>query len=630
MFVLIWATLLFSVRGSSLKETCKDEFCITLSEGGITAEAGLCAVIPCSFTAGPNFTPQNINWYKCESEQRCDESDIIFHTKMNNNKNQSGRVSLLEPDVSQKNCSIIINDLTESDSGSYWLRVNGNSSKKTDDGFTYTPKATVSVKDPTQKPTVMIPPLTEGQQTTLICTAPGLCSGSRPKITWTWRGTGENDSHITANITEFKTENLTAVTQRHSSTLTFNPSAKHHGTKVTCKVSFTNSITIEETVTLNVTYMKPVITGNTTVKEGHALNLTCSVESFPLSNITWSILGSNANRLSEPNTDRQNNSGSATLVIHNVTAEHSGQYICTAQHLNRTVTVFADVTVTWISKVFNNSGCKVQSQVLTCVCISEGFPLPTIKWPLLKNYTEYSVHTTVSNHTVNSTVTLSIKDHSSTTVECVSSNEHVEAKENLTVQTDAPKQEDLLYHLLMIVQPQIIIAFVIGILLSATICCLARKCHRKKQKSSGNTVENLEMVTTQVVQLMDAGQSVENDETHGQEAAEGEAEAAGQSAPNSDVEPKEVEYSDIDFSKCTRKSPRGTENTQETAETEYAEIKKVETEEREDNAGEDGENLGNQEEVAMIGEDNETRECIVAEEEDVAVYSNVNEIMAEI
>uniref|UniRef100_A0A8C4DBU7 Ig-like domain-containing protein n=1 Tax=Dicentrarchus labrax TaxID=13489 RepID=A0A8C4DBU7_DICLA len=442
MFVLIWATLLFSVRGSSLKETCKDEFCITLSEGGITAEAGLCAVIPCSFTAGPNFTPQNINWYKCESEQRCDESDIIFHTKMNNNKNQSGRVSLLEPDVSQKNCSIIINDLTESDSGSYWLRVNGNSSKKTDDGFTYTPKATVSVKDPTQKPTVMIPPLTEGQQTTLICTAPGLCSGSRPKITWTWRGTGENDSHITANITEFKTENLTAVTQRHSSTLTFNPSAKHHGTKVTCKVSFTNSITIEETVTLNVTYMKPVITGNTTVKEGHALNLTCSVESFPLSNITWSILGSNANRLSEPNTDRQNNSGSATLVIHNVTAEHSGQYICTAQHLNRTVTVFADVTVTWISKVFNNSGCKVQSQVLTCVCISEGFPLPTIKWPLLKNYTEYSVHTTMSNHTVNSTVTLSIKGHSSTTVECVSSNEHVEAKENLTVQTDASEQED--------------------------------------------------------------------------------------------------------------------------------------------------------------------------------------------
>ena len=96
----------------------------------------------------------------------------------------------------------------------------------------------------------MIPPLTQGQQTTLTCTAPGLCSGSVPTITWMWRGTGENDSHITGDI---MTENLTAVTQRHSSTLTFNSSAEHHGTDVTCKVSFTGDTTTEETVTLNVT-----------------------------------------------------------------------------------------------------------------------------------------------------------------------------------------------------------------------------------------------------------------------------------------------------------------------------------------------------------------------------------------
>ncbi|KAI3360593.1 hypothetical protein L3Q82_002455 [Scortum barcoo] len=101
-----------------------------------------------------------------------------------------------------------------------------------------------------QKPTVLIPPLTEGQQTTLTCTAPGLCSGSDPNITWTWRGAGEKDSHITGNITAFKTE---TVTQRHSSTLTFNPSAEHHDTKVTCKVIFTGNRTTEETVTLNVT-----------------------------------------------------------------------------------------------------------------------------------------------------------------------------------------------------------------------------------------------------------------------------------------------------------------------------------------------------------------------------------------
>nr|XP_033496841.1 sialic acid-binding Ig-like lectin 7 [Epinephelus lanceolatus] len=195
----------------------------------------------------------------------------------------------------------------------------------------------------------MIPPLTEGQQTTLTCTAPGLCSGSDPEITWMWGGAGETDSRTTGNITAFKTEDLTAVTQRHSSTLTFNLLAEHHGTDITCKVSFTNNITTEEMVTLNVTL-------------------------YP--------------------------------------------------------------------KILNSSKCELQSVVLTCVCISEGFPLPTIKWPLLKNQAEYSVTTTVSNHRVNSTLTLTVKEHSNTAVECVSSSEVGEAKANLIIVTSERREAD--------------------------------------------------------------------------------------------------------------------------------------------------------------------------------------------
>ncbi|KAK9514188.1 hypothetical protein VZT92_027673 [Zoarces viviparus] len=336
MFVLIWTTLLFSVRditadtGASVKEHCDKEFCITLSKGEITAEAGLCVVIPCSFTTPSGFRPKHMVWFKCEPYQtKCEDSEVIHTDK--NNKVQSGfkgRVSLLEPDVSLGNCSIIINDLTEADSGSYQLRVQSWSNG----GFTFSPRANVSVKGLTQKPTVMIPPLTEGQQTTLTCTAPGLCSGSDPNITWTWRGAGEKHSHITGNIT--------AVTQRQSSTLTFNSSAEQHGTDVTCKVSFTNNITTEETVTLNVTL-------------------------YP--------------------------------------------------------------------KILNSSKCEVQSGVLTCVCISEGFPLPTINWPLLETHTEYSVLTTVSNHTVSSIVTLTVKDHSNTVTECVSRSEVGEVQHKVTI-----------------------------------------------------------------------------------------------------------------------------------------------------------------------------------------------------
>ncbi|XP_019134731.2 myeloid cell surface antigen CD33-like [Larimichthys crocea] len=428
MFVLIWATLLYSVTGINAdedasvgrKERCQKGYCITLNEGEITAEAGLCVVIPCSFTTESHFTPKNIVWSKCDAGKlRCSDSERIFHTYKNNSKIQPGfrgRVSLLEPDVNQRNCSIIINDLTESDSGSYQLRVNGLKYTYTytysykSDGFTFTPRATISVKDLMQKPTLMIPPLMEGKQTTLTCTAPGLCSGSVPQITWTWRGEGENDSHITGNVTAVKNESVTSVAQRYRSTLTFDPSAEHHGTNVTCKVGFRNNITAEETVTLNVTYL-----------------------------------------LTE----------------------------------------------------------------------------------LLK-----------------------------------------------TVQ-----------------QPEVIIAFVTGFLLSAVICCLAMKCCRKKRGSAENLAENLEMITMQ-----------ETDGIHDQQAAEEEAEATGQP-----VEPKEVEYSNINFSRLNRRQ----RVHKETTESEYAEIKTEDIKKRQDSDREDGEIVeanGGKEEEELKEEEKERVEELKEEE----------------
>ncbi|XP_070408035.1 sialic acid-binding Ig-like lectin 12 [Nothobranchius furzeri] len=282
MFVLIWATLLFSVRGivanseASVRRTwhCQSDYCVNLYEN-INAEAGLCVEISCSFTTSSDFNPAHLVWYKCESSKsKCGDSDIIFH--IYKNKIQSGfrgRVSLLEPRLHHGNCSIIISDLQESDSGSYQLRVNGYLNGE-GTGFTYNTRTTVHVRALKQKPTLVVPPLTEGQQTTLTCTAPGLCPGSPPNITWRWRGEEEEDFTITRDIT--------AVTQRHSSTLTFNPSAEHHDTNITCKISFTGDTTTEETVTLNVTYVNKLrVDGETSVKEGETLNRTCSGESFP-------------------------------------------------------------------------------------------------------------------------------------------------------------------------------------------------------------------------------------------------------------------------------------------------------------------------------------------------------------
>ena len=100
-----------------------------------------------------------------------------------------------------------------------------------------------------QKPTVMVPPLIEGQRASLTCMAPGLCSGSKPKITWKWTKIGKAESPVTGNMS---LEKLTDVAWKLSSTLTFNTSAEFHGTSVTCSVSYRNNITTNESVTLKV------------------------------------------------------------------------------------------------------------------------------------------------------------------------------------------------------------------------------------------------------------------------------------------------------------------------------------------------------------------------------------------
>uniref|UniRef100_A0A3Q3CT30 Ig-like domain-containing protein n=1 Tax=Haplochromis burtoni TaxID=8153 RepID=A0A3Q3CT30_HAPBU len=309
-FYISLALIGASARG---RQHCVSGYCVTLNEGEVTVEAGLCVVIPCSYRTGDGFTPKHIAWYKCEvSEPRCGNPIMIFHTN-NSIKVQSGfkaRVSFLEPDLSQNNCSFFINKLKQSDSGSYHLRVIGELNGKPD-GFSFSPRVTVS-------------------QATLTCTAPGLCSGSVPQITWTWRGAGGTESYITGNSTDYKTENLTDVTQSPVSTLTFNPSAKHHNTNVTCKISFTGETITEETSTLN--YFHYI-----TLYEGETLNLTCSVESFPPSLIMWSKLGSDITL--------HNDTGSATLSIINATTGHSGQYVCTAKHMNNTLQENINITV---------------------------------------------------------------------------------------------------------------------------------------------------------------------------------------------------------------------------------------------------------------------------------------------
>lgn len=518
MLTLIWVILLLADKGSGTPQCSKSNSSITLHDKNVSAQAGLCVVLPCSFTTN-NGDFESITWYKYDGNV----NKTIFD--FSNNTKAQGRVSLLESDLKNKNCSIIINDLTKSDSGSYHVVVK----TKTHCTLISDANVTVTVTELSERPTLEIPEITEGQLTTLTCTALGLCPGST--ITWIWKGSGRNLYEIKENNTDFKSKNLTAF----NSTLTFNASAEHNGGQVTCKVTFKN-VTTNETKTLNVKYAP---------------------------------------------------------------------------------------------RILNDSNCSAQSKVLTCVCISEGFPSPTIKWPHLENHTEYCVTTNVSNTRVTSTITVSQDHCQNTTIECVSSNSIKNTSSNLSIITNKSpskkdtENDDIFEQFLMIIQEKkvyiaVLTGFVIGIILSTVIACLITKSRRKKWKRSANMSENLEMVTTEAGPMMDADQAATYDGIREPEDAEGEAESVAQLPSNGNCR-TEVEYSDINFSALRPKNPEEAENTQDARDTEYAEIKREGL--RQEDAQEDSEMLeGNEENELMSKKDNE-------EGEDVALYSSVEELM---
>uniref|UniRef100_A0A672G2L0 Ig-like domain-containing protein n=1 Tax=Salarias fasciatus TaxID=181472 RepID=A0A672G2L0_SALFA len=198
----------------------------------ITAVEGSCVVIPCQ--TQPH---SRVIWYQYHKINYPVVYDGLRPQTM---EYQFRRRTSVPGDASEGNCSLLIANVKRNEDQLkvyVWINPDQESSQKFHE-------KTVTIL----KPTVEIPPLTEGREATLTCTAPGLCSGSAPEFLWTWSGAGGS---ISGNITTL-TDRLNAIANRYSSTLTFNPSAEHHGTNITCTVRLTDDRTTEETVTLNV------------------------------------------------------------------------------------------------------------------------------------------------------------------------------------------------------------------------------------------------------------------------------------------------------------------------------------------------------------------------------------------
>ncbi|KAF7226773.1 peroxidasin homolog [Nothobranchius furzeri] len=620
MLIVLGATLFFIVTNiSSSSDVKKPEIA-----GATTAEEGDALTLTCTADSSP---PPLITWTK-----------LGFNTSLVN-----------------RNGSLIIPNVTAGDSGLYICTIKNLNT-------TLTEKVDVKVKYVRKPKIAGKTVIKEGDTLTLNCTAdtfpPSL-------ITWTKSGTNKTLSNKTApdsGTSDLLVHNVTAEDSGHylctsnylntstqdvnvtviilgkvkiagdldvmegrslnlscgvdgfpqtfltwtklssnsilnngtgSATLFISNVTSDHAGRYICTAEHLNNT---ERVDVKVKYQRSLrISGETAVVEGQVLNLTCSIDSWPLSFITWT----------KPGFSSKNGTGAAALVIYNVTAVNGGLHVCTAEYLNKTLREEVNIEVKMLPKILNESGCEAQRDLLTCVCISQGFPLPRIEWLLQEKQTDYSFNTEVSTHTVKSTVVLTENKPSRASAVCVSWNENGKLTRNLMTKK-VNEAGQFVKFLQLVTQPGTIIPFVIGVLLSALILCSCRWCCRKKQKMSPAETLEMEMMGQENPPTNNWGPT-----EYGQFQ---DQEVEGMEGGTTDVD-----YSDIKFFAFENKQSAGKNGKKkENSDTDYAKIKPKETRLKVD----EGDKVEEEKELNLCAEE--------VKGEDLAVYSNVSELMDQI
>ncbi|XP_056398691.1 myeloid cell surface antigen CD33-like [Hyla sarda] len=148
----------------------------------VVVQTGLCVHIPCTFkrpTIYNNIQPRDIKgiWFRGNFLEM---KPVAFRSS-SEPLNKKERF-FLTGDVSQGDCSLMINDAGPQDDDYYTFRVENNVNQ----GHTFNDFRTlVRVLELLETPVISpVGRITAGQVVTLSCASPGRCSGKPPLISW--------------------------------------------------------------------------------------------------------------------------------------------------------------------------------------------------------------------------------------------------------------------------------------------------------------------------------------------------------------------------------------------------------------------------------------------------------------
>uniref|UniRef100_A0A452HWL3 Ig-like domain-containing protein n=1 Tax=Gopherus agassizii TaxID=38772 RepID=A0A452HWL3_9SAUR len=190
----------------------------------ITAQQGLCVLLPCHFTANFESSGVPYKYWFLRNDDRDTSLAVATTDPGRALREPGGRIRLVgdAPD----DCSLHISDVRAGDRDHYYFRfVKGD--------FKYSYMVTqplVDVTDLTEQPVLRVPEvLLSGQLVIVTCQAPGSCSGTPPQITWTggFDYTARNVSLALMN-----------GSISYSSELSFTPAPGDDGKELVCMVTY--------------------------------------------------------------------------------------------------------------------------------------------------------------------------------------------------------------------------------------------------------------------------------------------------------------------------------------------------------------------------------------------------------
>ncbi|XP_074075589.1 sialic acid-binding Ig-like lectin 14 isoform X2 [Macrotis lagotis] len=240
----------------------------------VTVQEGMCAHIPCSFNFPSSYVHDKIygSWFR-EGLHGGQGSAVVTNDPDENvNEQNRGRFHLLG-DPRKHNCSLSITDAQLTDTGKYYFRFRGPDSYSFTDNKLY-----VNVTALIQKPDISIPEkLESGNSVILNCTFPWACGGDRsPRFSWKGAALSSQQEDPEAS---------------HSSEVSFILGPQHHGTNITCQVTFPGGrLSTERTIQLKVIYVPKMF--NPTCSWGkEGLFCTCAGQAEPAPSVGWWIEG---------------------------------------------------------------------------------------------------------------------------------------------------------------------------------------------------------------------------------------------------------------------------------------------------------------------------------------------------